>query len=176
MARPAGQARPNPTEATRQSLTGPGVGVVGELPFGLFLPRWWSGLVLESIHSRFGDGPGRAVAKSGVRPRQGRLNDDGVSRAAVSVFLLDRPDGARDPALGEDEPQFSIVGENHPAGDRPSTALCRGGGCRHRVIAFVADPSRVTGDPHDPDIASPLVGPSVRPGDESDHRMTRFPR
>jgi hypothetical protein len=92
MARPAGQARPNPTEAARESLTVAFAVSSGSCRSSVSFPVCVIGLVLEIIHSRFGDGPGRGVAKSGVSPRQGRLNHDAVSRATAAVVLVDRPD------------------------------------------------------------------------------------
>ena len=73
MARPTRKARQDPTEAARESLTVPYVVSSGSCRSSVAFPECVIGLVLESIHSRFGDGPGWDVAKSGVSPRQGTL-------------------------------------------------------------------------------------------------------
>jgi hypothetical protein len=53
MARPAGQARPDPTEAARESLTGPDVGVARELAVPrCSFPECVIDPVVEIIHSQ----------------------------------------------------------------------------------------------------------------------------
>ena len=71
MARSAGQARPDPTEAARESLTSVISGSSERAVPRSSFPECVIDLVLEIIHSRFGDGPGWGVAESGVRPPAG---------------------------------------------------------------------------------------------------------
>jgi hypothetical protein len=86
------------------------------------------------------------------------LNHDRVSRATVAVVLVDRPDEALDPALGEDERQFSIV-EKILVRCRSSRAVfaSRRPVVVHPAIAFAADRSRDAGEPHDPDVAEAIA-------------------
>jgi hypothetical protein len=72
---------------------------------------WVGGVdpILVSIHFRFGDGPGRGVAKSKVSPRQGTLDREYAPRTTPAVVLPARPDENLNPALG---------GEIAPSGPR----------------------------------------------------------
>jgi hypothetical protein len=74
MARSAGEARPNPTEKTPGLLAAFYLGGVSGRPLlGFLFSECVIARFLGIIHSRFGDGPGWGVAKSGVRPRQATL-------------------------------------------------------------------------------------------------------
>ena len=56
----------------------------------------------DSIHFPAGDGPGRAVFRRRVRPRQGRLKHASVSRTTAAIALVNRPDEPLRDLLGQD--------------------------------------------------------------------------
>ena len=79
------------------------------------------------------------------------MNHDTVSRAAATVVLVDRPDEALDPALAEDERQFSIVGGDHRPVPSFETGACVAAPVVAQLaIAFAAEHSSGT------DAAGPL--------------------
>jgi hypothetical protein len=91
------------------------------------------------------------------------LNHDGVSRAAVAVVLVDRPDGALDAAFGGDEPQASVVGEDPPVAISESRVCIASPVVGRAAIAFAAHRSRDAGHPHDPDVAEAIAPVAAEP-------------
>jgi len=104
--------------------------------------------ILDSVDFRSGDGPGRAVVRSEVAPREGTVEHRGVSRATATVDLVDRPDENPRPRIRDHDPLY--IGVETLDSGRGAVVLAFGDMAAHSIrclliASTVEDRGRVLG-------------------------------